>query len=645
EAQTTLTGQRLLARLRRQETQGALSEPLLDDFFGYAFCTMPYALPRRCLRCTPEKLCARCLAPVPEAGRDVLAVEASDDIRQLYGLARLIGYFPDIAISSPNLTVLPTSPAAVRFARSVLDAGVSARNVACSISLAWFNLLGRVGFNADLELAHAMAFKAWELALRVLKSGDLGPDELDDAMQALDCAATAGEDLPGDKRDGKAFVDLAGRLLGVLDVAPGRLTENSELMAAGIAQIGLVKHYICVTSRNLAKVWDTWDLGMPKKAASARAFKALNRCVEAGSTDLEDRMHIARAWHSMGVLILRNLIAPCNLCRGFEGQVPNAKKANEYWLRAFDGASGPEAAFRAAPHTKAKEWLGKAGPVGDILAGIDAGQDVFDHGTVRGFGARAIATECRVPLDQVEKVLCGLKIDSLENTFRICDRLLATGSFEGPQIMGRALWELEGLGRLRGADASKASSIGYTEDQFRDVLTTLFPSWNVMYGGNKSLPQDVKNELTDDAIEGKHSKDPLKDARWILGDDVGVPQEREDTLARIESALLRYKHLAGNMHVLSGHDKPLSEAGPKEAFWSKLQCLFCGKTAQEAGVERLKRCGGCRSIAVSYCSAACQKADYKGTNGIHGVRSARREGKESECEMIGKAMRGGQMSG
>ena len=39
-------------------------------------------------------------------------------------------------------------------------------------------------------------------------------------------------------------------------------------------------------------------------------------------------------------------------------------------------------------------------------------------------------------------------------------------------------------------------------------------------------------------------------------------------------------------------------------------CSGCGKSAVDAGVEKLLKCSVC-TIAPSYCSAACQKACWK----------------------------------
>lgn len=132
----------------------------------------------------------------------------------------------------------------------------------------------------------------------------------------------------------------------------------------------------------------------------------------------------------------------------------------------------------------------------------------------------------------------------------------------------------------------------------------------------------------------------LNEAQWILGRQGPLPDE-ETMKKRLEHAVNRYTSLMRNLQQLGGHSAKVvfSVPGISTAInKSGLRCLLCGKTAAEAGCKGLQICSNCKSPAIAHCSKECFAKDYRGPFGIHGIKSERREGKMTECEMIKSAM-------
>lgn len=151
--------------------------------------------------------------------------------------------------------------------------------------------------------------------------------------------------------------------------------------------------------------------------------------------------------------------------------------------------------------------------------------------------------------------------------------------------------------------------------------------WMVANGKARG-PSRIENKLKD--LVKRSQSSSAAEIAWILGADPTTPLLQLSQ--RALEASQRYHRLSSNLEIFGGHVKPIKEAGvEKEPLFAKVQCVSCRRTAGEAGLERIKRCSGCKSAAVAYCSAECQNTDFLGKNGVHGVRLQRRD-RVTECK-------------
>jgi len=99
--------------------------------------------------------------------------------------------------------------------------------------------------------------------------------------------------------------------------------------------------------------------------------------------------------------------------------------------------------------------------------------------------------------------------------------------------------------------------------------------------------------------------------------------------------MTRYLRLTSNLKFIGGHRSPLKGVGITKAEISeKVHCLGCGNSAAQAKIKDLLRCSSCRSPCISYCSVTCQRGDWKGSSGAHGVKRGSKKGGNSGCEEI-----------
>lgn len=225
---------------------------------------------------------------------------------------------------------------------------------------------------------------------------------------------------------------------------------------------------------------------------------------------------------------------------------------------------------------KAMEWLKKAEQYDGAFA---EGFHATGFGQeLHGYDEANVAVECGLQVAEARAVLRGEELEDRVETFKVLDWMVANGRDYGARRIEEKLYT-----SAKRTDANRAEEIA-----------------------------------------------------WILGSDPTTPLSK--LTKRAFEAGTRYNRLSSNLQILGGHVKPVSEADlEKEKLFAQIECLSCGCTAVQAGLERLKRCSGCKSSAVAYCSAECQRKDFSGQNGIHGVAMTRRNGM-TECKQIAAAI-------
>ncbi|KAI9026122.1 hypothetical protein DFJ74DRAFT_704628 [Hyaloraphidium curvatum] len=226
--------------------------------------------------------------------------------------------------------------------------------------------------------------------------------------------------------------------------------------------------------------------------------------------------------------------------------------------------------------------------------------------TVRMSMLSAIASACSIGEDDAKAILAGSDPQKLDRAaiFGVLNWLIASGQADGALLLARRI--------------SRASCV----DDGVAVIEAIMAK--VTLKKNRTMPPEVAIPDEPDLLL----------LRWILCDSESA-EPAADVMSRASHVSERFRRLASNLSLLGGHGTPVSTPAPgegKREQLAKLACLGCGKVSDK---KRFQRCKACGSAAVVYCGPACQRKDWKGPEGVHGVTTGWRAGK-SECARIGE---------
>lgn len=364
-----------------------------------------------------------------------------------------------------------------------------------------------------------------------------------------------------------------------------------------------------MSSSDLSRLYsDKWNIELPYEEKQLKVMEALQRVIDSKSEDPDDQPRIAAAFYDTA----------CITMGGYKSHGSNPKKANELWFKA--AAMGhPQAArnlgtsFRLGnglpkDELKSEEWyqrsveLEKKWPeeFDRIIYGKEL--ETYEEG--------AVAAACGVSAAEAKAVLKGNAIEDREKMFKVLDWMLAIGKIEGPKRIAVLLGGL--AHKLRGASIDEVAP-DYGDEFLQEA------SKNAKEKGDRCTNLEAAAEIA-----------------WILGSNSTTPAA--ELADRATAAAIRYLRLHFNMEIVGGHVKPVSESGiDKRPLLANLECISCGRTANQAGLENLKRCTTCKSVAAAFCSRECLIRDFSGDRGIHGVALARRGG-STGCKQMAAAI-------
>lgn len=413
------------------------------------------------------------------------------------------------------------------------------------------------------------------------------------------------------------FHELVTTEIRLLEKTGGKHLSGDKSLADQVLKDH--RHRIVLSAKSMFSIYKRDETNLSHDERMKGKHIAWKRVVESGSTHEEDQEWIRTAMYDIG----------CILMQGYEGVPSNPKAANAWWRKAADlghpmacnnlGSSFYLGNGLPKDEEKAHFWYRKAKENGFFTKTETFGNELH------GWAEAAIAKDTGVPEELAKWVLQGNDLKSRMHTFRVNDWLVANGKASGPRRVAGKLAKLV-LKAWGGAlDAKSAADVKAIIKKHETVSSI-----------QKGIAQDCPED---------RDMSPLDEIRWILGKLKLNPkpesQSEETSLApqTILHLAHRFIRLADNIELVGGHLKPLSAADvDKNPLFAKLVCVTCGKTAQQTGTDKLKRCTACKSVAMAYCGRECQTKDYSGELGVHGVKSARRVGRESECGMIGKAL-------